>query len=56
MHRSRDNGAHNRVLQGDQGFGGLDFIDGLDLVDQYLLQGIDRAAHDLNKDAVVPVV
>ncbi len=25
----------------------------MDLVDKYLLQGVDRAAHDFNKDAVV---
>ena len=52
--RSGADGTHDRVLQGDQRLGGLNFIDCLDLVDKYLLQGIDRAAHHLNKDAVVP--
>lgn len=37
VHRSGLDGTHNGVLQGDQRFGGLDFFDGLDLIDQYLL-------------------
>jgi len=39
VHRSGRNGAHDRVLQRNQSFGRLDFINGLDLVDQHLLQG-----------------
>ena len=51
--RSRADSTHDRVLQGDQGFSGLNFIDCLDLVDKYLLQSIDGFTHHLNKDAVV---
>lgn len=49
----RHDGAHNGVLQRDQRFGRLDLVDGLDLVDKYLLQRVDRSAHHLDKDAVV---
>lgn len=52
--RSRADSTHDRVLQGDQGFSGLNFIDCLDLVDKYLLEGVNGSAHDLYKDAVVP--
>ena len=51
--RSGLDGAHDRVLQHDQSFSGLNFIDCLDLVDKYLLQSIDGFTHHLNKDAVV---
>ncbi len=51
--RSGADGTHDRVLQGDQRLGGLNFINCLDLVDKYLLQGVDGSAHHLNKDAVV---
>ena len=33
-------GTHDGVLQRDQRFGGLDLVNGLDLVDKYLLQRI----------------
>lgn len=51
--RSRPDSTHDRVLQGDQCLGGLNFINCLDLVDKYLLQGVDGSTHNLNKDAVV---
>lgn len=52
--RSWADGTHDRVLQGDQCLGGLNFINCLDLVDKYLLEGIDGSAHHFYKDAVVP--
>lgn len=43
----------NRVLQADQGFGGLNFIYRLDAVNQHVLQGIDGLTHHFDKHAVV---
>ncbi|KYP97071.1 hypothetical protein BG74_05740 [Sodalis-like endosymbiont of Proechinophthirus fluctus] len=49
----RHDGTTDGIFQRNKGFGGLDFVDSLDLVDNCLLQGIDGATHHFNKDVVM---
>ncbi len=48
----RGNVTADRVLQGNQRFGGLYFIDGLLFVDQYMLQFFNRAALQLDENVI----